>query len=145
MDVLGDIGYAASLAFAAIGSAIGAGTAGMSAIGAWKKCYAENRNAPFLLIAYVGAPFTQTLYGYILMGAILDAGPAITPFMKLAAGLFGGIAMGFSAWFQGKAGASASDALGETGKGFLNYIIVLGIVESVALFVMVFLMGVMSG
>ncbi|MBA7649646.1 hypothetical protein ES703_57443 [subsurface metagenome] len=49
--------------------------------------------------------------------------------------------MGFSAWLQGKAGACASDALAETGKGFGNYIMVLGLIETVALFVMVFLMG----
>ena len=33
-------------------------------------------------------------------------------------GLLGGLAMGMSAWMQGKAGAGASDALAETGKGF---------------------------
>jgi V/A-type H+-transporting ATPase subunit K len=43
-----------------------------------------------------------------------------------------------SAWYQGKAGASAADAMGETGKGFGNYIMVLGIIETVAIFVMVF-------
>ena len=42
--------------------------------------------------------------------------------------------------WQGKAGARASDALGETGKGFGNYIMVIGVVETVALFVMVFTM-----
>ena len=42
---------------------------------------------------------------------------------------------------QGKAGASASDALAETGKGFTNYIMVVGLIETVALFAMVFLMG----
>jgi len=52
----------------------------------------------------------------------------------------GGLAMGLSAWLQGKAGAMASDALTESQKGFGNYIMVLGIIETVALFVMVFLM-----
>ena len=56
-------------------------------------------------------------------------------------GVFGGIAMGFSAYFQGKAGATAADALAETGKGFANYLLVLGLIETVALFVMVFLLG----
>jgi len=45
-----------------------------------------------------------------------------------------------SAFMQGKAGAKAADALAETGKGFGNYIMVLGIIETVALFVMVFTM-----
>jgi V/A-type H+-transporting ATPase subunit K len=60
----------------------------------------------------------------------------------LGMGLFGGIAMGLSAWYQGIIGAAASDALAETGKGFGNYLMALGIIETVALFVMVFLNGI---
>jgi len=138
MDI-GLIGFAAALGLAAIGSAIGMGTAGMTAVGAWKKCFAQNKPAPFMLVVFVGAPLTQTIYGFILMNKLI--GSAATPVAKLAAGVFGGIAMGFSAMFQGKAGASASDALAETGKGFGNYIMVVGLIETVALFVMVFLMG----
>jgi V/A-type H+-transporting ATPase subunit K len=59
----------------------------------------------------------------------------------LAAGISGGLAMGASSWFQGKAGAAAADALGETGQGFGNYLLTIGIVETVALFVMVFVQG----
>ncbi len=135
----GLFGIGAAIALAAFGSALGAGAAGMSAIGAWKKCYAQNRPAPFTLITFVGAPLTQTIYGYILMNS-LKASTA-PDWLILGAGIFGGAAMGASAFMQGKAGAAASDALGETGKGFGNYIMVLGLVETVALFVMVFLMG----
>ena len=45
-----------------------------------------------------------------------------------------------SAFLQGKAGAKAADALAETGKGFGNYLMVIGVIETVALFVMVFSM-----
>lgn len=45
---------------------------------------------------------------------------------------------------QGKAAAGACDSLAETGKGATNYIIALGIIETVALFVMAFLMGQIS-
>ncbi|MCF7913897.1 MAG: V-type ATP synthase subunit K [Spirochaetaceae bacterium] len=138
----GLLGIGAALALAACGSAIGAGSAGMAAVGAWKKCFAQNKPAPFTLIAFVGAPLTQTIYGYILMNTLYQAAGDNSPWLILGAGLFGGLAMGFSAAFQGKAGAAASDALAETGKGFGNYIMVLGLVETVALFVMVFLMGV---
>ncbi|MCA1755695.1 MAG: V-type ATP synthase subunit K, partial [Spirochaeta sp.] len=129
--------------FAAMGSAIGAGSAGMAAVGAWKRCFAQNKPAPFMLVAFVGAPLTQTIYGLILMGALATAieGGADGGLI-FGAGVFGGMAMGMSAWFQGKAAAVASDALAETGKGFGNYIMVLGLVETVALFVMVFLLGV---
>ena len=39
-----------------------------------------------------------------------------------------------------RAGALAADALTESEKGFGNYVMVIGIIETVALFVMVFLM-----
>lgn len=139
---IGEIGVGAALAFAAVGSALGAGTAGMAAVGAWKKAFIQNKPAPFLLIAFVGAPLTQTIYGLILMNALMAASVAgADPGLILGAGIPGGLAMGFSAWYQGKAGAVASDALAETGKGFGNYLLVLGLVETVALFVMVFLLG----
>jgi V/A-type H+/Na+-transporting ATPase subunit K len=47
--------------------------------------------------------------------------------------------MGVSAWFQGKAGAAGADALAETGQGFGNYLMTLGVIETVALFVLVFI------
>jgi V/A-type H+-transporting ATPase subunit K len=141
MDI-GLIGFAAAISLAAIGSALGTGIAGMAAIGAWKKCFAQNKPAPFLAVAFAGAPLTQTIYGLILMNAILAS--SASPVARMAVGIFGGAAIGFSALLQGKAGASASDALGETGKGFVNYLMVVGIIETVALFVMVFLMGTMG-
>ena len=138
---MGLMGIAAAFALAAAGSAIGIGKAGMSAIGAWKKCYAQNKPAPFLLLTFVGAPLTQTIYGMILMNALKGAANA-DPGLILGAGLFGGIGIGMSAWFQGAAAAAAADAQVSTGKGFSNYLIVLGLIESVALFVMVFVMGI---
>ncbi len=137
--MLGDLSI--SLSIAAIGSAMGTGVAGMAAIGAWKKAYAENKAAPFIIIAFVGAPLTQTIYGMILRNAIQSANWGDKWFLyPIILGAFAGVAMAFSAFFQGKAGARAADALGETGEGFGNYIMVVGIVETVALFVMVFCM-----
>lgn len=135
-----DLGIAGALALAAVGSALGTGAAGMAAVGAWKKCYAQSKAAPFLLLAFVGAPLTQTIYGLILMNSIKAA--ATQGVYAWWIGVLGGIAMGMSAMMQGKAAAGACDALAETGKGFANYMIVLGIIETVALFVMAFLMGV---
>lgn len=145
MMALGKAGGLSAMAFAAIGSALGTGAAGMAAIGAWKKCYAQNKPAPFQLLVYVGAPLTQIFYGLILMltikGRATEAATAVDWPAMLMAGIIGGIAMGMSAWMQGKAGAAGSDALAETGEGFVNYIMALGIIETVALFVMVLLMA----
>jgi V/A-type H+-transporting ATPase subunit K len=137
------LGGAAALGFAAIGSALGTGTAGMAGIGAWKKCYAQNKPAPFILLVFIGAPLSQTIYGLLLLlsfnkMALLETAGVMYPAV-LGAGIIGGIAMGISAWYQGKVGAAGSDALGETGQGFGNYLTTLGIVETVALFVMIFI------
>ncbi len=135
----GYIGIMASLAFAAIGSALGSGKAAMATIGGWKKCLAQNKPAPFTLIAFVGMPLTQTIYGFILMRKLIDIKDS-DPWMLLAAGVFGGLAMGFSALYQGKAGAAGSDAFSETGQGFAKYLLVAGLIETVALFSMIFIM-----
>ena len=130
-----------SLAIAAIGSALGTGVAGMAAIGAWKRAFMQNKAAPFILVAFAGAPLTQTIYGMILRNAIQGANlPPESYLHQIVLGAFAGIAMAMSAYMQGKAAAKGADALAETGKGFGNYLMVVGIIETVALFVMVFTM-----
>ncbi|OGX30491.1 MAG: V-type ATP synthase subunit K [Omnitrophica WOR_2 bacterium RIFCSPLOWO2_12_FULL_46_30] len=133
-----DLGLIASLALSAVGSGLGAGVAGMAAVGAWKKAFAQNKAASFMLVAFVGAPLTQTIYGMIIMNKMVEF--ALKGTYLWSVGLFAGLAMGLSAYMQGKAGATAADAMGETGKGFGNYLVVLGIIETVALFVMAFTM-----
>ncbi len=148
MAAIGKAGAAAVLGLAGVGSAIGTGTAGMAAIGAWKKCYAQSKAAPFILITFIGAPLSQTIYGMILMlqingaiDAMVAGGETFIAWpMMLSAGIFGGLGMAASAAFQGKAGAAGADALSETGQGFGNYLMTIGIVETVALFVLVFLL-----
>jgi V/A-type H+-transporting ATPase subunit K len=142
VDVLGQIGIGACLGLAAVGSAAGAGVAGMAAIGAWKKCFVQNKPVPFILVAFAGAPLTQTIYGFILMNTLLQklTAGALTGFQVLGIGIFAGLAMGASALAQGNCSAAACDAYGETGQGFGNYMLVIGLCETVALFVMVFSM-----
>ena len=95
------------------------------------------------MIAFSGAPLTQTIYGFLLMNFIRSAN--VDPGMALGVGLFCGLAIGLSALFQGKAAAAASDALGATGKGTANYFIVIGIIETVALFTLVFGLLLLNG
>lgn len=137
---IGQIGAIAALGFSAFGSALGTGAAASAAIGAWKKAYAQNKVASFLLFTFLGAPLSQTIYGMILMFTMLDKAKAgYDPIALLGIGIFGGLAIGASSWMQGKAGAGACDAQGDTGKGFTNYLAALGVVETVAIFVMVFI------
>ncbi|HNY23041.1 MAG TPA: V-type ATP synthase subunit K [Treponemataceae bacterium] len=138
MNNFGMFGAAVVLGLAAIGSAIGLGIAGQATIGAWKRCYMNNKPAPFLLVAFAGAPLTQTIYGFLLMNTMRTSQK--DPWFLLGLGIAAGAAIGMSAVAQGKASASGSDALGETGKGFSQYITIVGLCETVALFVMVFCM-----
>lgn len=138
----GLLGAAICMGIAAIGSAIGIGIAGQGAIGAWKRCYVNNKPAPFILTVFAGAPLTQTIYGFLLMSSMAGkvASGAMDAATALGLGIASGLGMCFSAIAQGKAGAAGSDALGETGKGFAQYIMVVGLCETVALFAMVFSM-----
>ncbi|MDR1831540.1 MAG: hypothetical protein LBQ97_02255 [Fusobacteriaceae bacterium] len=137
--ILGQIGIGACLGLAAMGSAAGAGVAGQAAIGAWKKCFVQNRPAPFILVAFAGAPLTQTIYGFILMQTLAGAA-SLTAYQLLGLGIFSGLGIGASALVQGQCSAAASDAYAETGQGFGNYMLVVGLCETIALFVMVFSM-----
>jgi V/A-type H+-transporting ATPase subunit K len=161
MNALSNAGGYLAIGFAAIGSAYGAGVAGLAAISAWKKCYVQNRPAPFLLVALAGMPLSQTIYGMILMmvmrgkvqaaaeaaQAAVAAGETVAaeiqavfqlwPFY-LIMGIAAGIGCMFSSFWQGKTCAYACDAYGETGKGFANYIMVAGVIETVSIFVLVF-------
>ena len=111
---------------AAIGSVLGTGKAGVAAIGAWRKCYQQGKTAPFLLLAMVGAPLSQ-----------INTAPQNWP-VYIIIGLLCGLAQMFSAIFQGKCAACGSVAFAESDKGFANYLMVLGIIETCAIFALVF-------
>jgi V/A-type H+-transporting ATPase subunit K len=137
--LVGEIGIGACLGLSALGSALGARAGGMAAIGAWKKCFIQNKPVPFILVAFAGAPLTQTIYGFILMN-VLAATQRLNAFQLLGVGIFAGLAIGASAFAQGSCSASACDAYAETEQGFGNYMLINGLCETVALFVMVFAM-----
>ena len=132
----GMAGAVICLGLSAVGSIMGLSTAALAAIGAWKKCYLQNKQAPFLLMALVGVPTTQTLYGMIVMFGMLPK--AQIGFPLIVIGTVTGFAIGLSAFLQAKAGAAAIDSQAETGQGFTNYLIALGIIETIAIFTMMF-------
>lgn len=109
------IGMACALGLSALGSGLGAGAACSAAVGGWKKCYANGKPAPFILVAFGGVPLTQTIYGFLLMTFIKNAVATIDPLLGLGVGLFGGLAIGLSAFMQGRCAACACDAFAETG------------------------------
>lgn len=138
---LAKAGAFCAIGLAACGSAYGCGVAGAAAIGSWKKCYVQGKDAPFQLAILTGVPMSQTIYGLILMLMIVNKAVAATAYSWpsfLFMGIIGGAAIALSAAFQGRAAAGACDALVESGQGFVNYLIALGVIETIAIFVMVF-------
>jgi len=132
---------AVMLGLATVGSGIGMSIVGSAAVGAWKRCYKANKPAPMTILALCGMPVSQTFYGFILMQQMLSAATAgNNSGLLLGIGFAVGFTMLFTAVAQGQISAAACDAVGETGKGFANYLAAIGIAESIALFAMVFSM-----
>jgi len=143
---LGLLGASLVLGMAALGSGMGVGVCAQSAIGAWKKCYLTNKAAPMTLLVFLGFPLTNIFYAYIMMGTIKDAAIARPEYglFYLGCSLASGIAIAITAVIQGKAAACACDAVAETGKGFAQFVTVIGIIEPVALFAMVLTMTIVN-
>jgi len=146
LDV-GLIGAGLVFGLAAIGSGWGIGIAGPATVGAWKKCYLANKPAPMTMLAFTGNPLTQVFYGFLLMDPLRNAamrgnlaGNDNIALLVLAYGIAAGVALLLTAVVQGKIAACACEAMAEKNKGFAQYMIVMGIAETVALFAMVFTM-----
>ena len=81
------------------------------------------------------------------MGTGIAGAAAKTPGMwplYLAVGVFGGLAQMFSALFQGRAAAGGCNSFAETNQGFANDLMILGVVETCAIFALVFSIMVMA-
>jgi len=141
------IGAGLVFGLAALGSGIGIGFAGPATVGAWKKCYLANKPAPMTMLGFTGNPLTQVFYGFLLMNPLRDATMRVVAdgrtellWLVMFYGLAAGIVLLFTAVVQGKIAACACEAIAEKNQGFAQYMIVMGIAETVALFAMVFTM-----
>ena len=133
----GLMGAGLAMGISALGAAIAMGIAGSATVGAWKRCYKANRPVPMTLLTFVGFPLTEVFYGYILMSQMLAVATPNNVGLLLSMGIGAGVTIGVVAVAEGYVGAAAADALSDTGKGFANYIAVVGVCETVALFAMV--------
>jgi V/A-type H+/Na+-transporting ATPase subunit K len=146
---LGQMGVVLMLGLAAVGSAVGIGMAGQSAAGAWGKEGKAGKTLSFTYIILLGMPISQTLYAMIVMNKIGGLlAPENAEFALANAGLLFGIGLAtglgemLSAWMQGLIGAAGIRSLSESeGKGFAFLLIAMGIVETVGIFAMVFMLG----
>jgi V/A-type H+-transporting ATPase subunit K len=136
-NLIREIGIVASFGLSALGAVIGMLINGPATIGAWKKCYVQNRPAPFIMVVFAATCLSNVIYGFITMSALADS-VVLNDYRLLCLGIVSGLAIGITAITQAICSAAASDAYGETGQGFGNYIMVVGIAETISLFAMVF-------
>ena len=146
-EFFGQMGDVLALGLGAFGSAIGIGLAGQAAAGAWAKEAKAGQTLRFTYIILLGMPISQTLYAMIVMNKLhsLAATPGL---LAEHAGLFLGIGIAtglgemLSAWMQGMIGAAGVRALSEgQGKGLAFILVAMGVVETVGIFTMVFMLG----
>lgn len=144
----GQLGLGLTLGLGALGSSLGIGAAGCAAAGAWAKEAKAGKPLNFSYIILTGMPLSQTIYAFVLMliglkGGIIDNPEIVAKHggTLLGIAIGGGVAEFISAWVQGLIGAAACRAISEgEGKGLAFMIIAMGIVETVGLFGMVFML-----
>ena len=133
----GVIGITASFGLSAIGSGVGMAANGPAVIGAWKKCYVQKRPAPFILLVFGGTCLSNIIYGFITM-TVLAASTNLNDAWLLGLGVGSGLCIAIVAVTQAMCSAAAADAYAETGQGFGNNLMIVGIAETISLFAMVF-------
>ena len=138
LGLLAQIGIGGSFGLAALGSALSMGLGGPAVIGSYKKCYVQNKPASFLLVIFAGTSLTNVIYGFVVMGALFASTLSAEAICFL--GLGAGLCIGIIAITQSMCSAAAADAFAETGKGYANYMMVIGLAETVSLFAMIFTM-----
>lgn len=128
------------LGLGALGSALGCTIAGNAAAGAWAAEGKAGRPLSFTFIILSAAPISQTLYAMILMKAMHEKAVTVDNAMLLLGVAIGcGLGEFFSAYCQGQCGAAGIRTLNENGgRGFVFLLVILGIVETVGIFAMVF-------
>ena len=136
LELLRWIGIGGCFLLSATGAAIGMAANGPAVIGAWKKCYIQKKPAPFILLVFGATCLSNIIYGFILL--LLLPTSAADPYMLLTLGLGSGLAIGAVAITQAMCSAAAADAYAETGQGFANYLMIVGIAETISLFAVVF-------
>jgi len=135
--LLGWIGIGGCFGLSAFGAALAMAVSGPAVIGAWKKCYIQKKPAPFILLVFAGTCLSNVIYGFILL-MVLSGSTKLNDYQFLTLGLGAGLCIGAVAITQAMCSASAADALAETGQGFGNYLMVVGIAETISLFAVVF-------
>ena len=136
-SLLAEIGLVACFGLSSFGAVIGVTVNAPAVIGAWKKSSLNNRPAPFIMVIFAATCMTNIIYGYIAMDALASSVIMSDNYIFML-GCLTGICIGLNSYIQAMVCAHAADAFAETGRNFGNYIMVVGVAETFALFIMVF-------
>ena len=130
------IGPAMVLALACLGSAIGCGIAGMASHGVMARV--DENHGKF--IGMSALPSSQAIYGFVLMLLMKNAilANTLTAMNGIGIGLSIGLAIMFSAIYQGMCAATGIQASAKQPAVYGKCLAALGIVESFSLFAFVF-------
>ena len=130
------IGPVVVLALACLGSAIGCGIAGMASHGVMARV--DENHGKF--IGMSALPSSQAIYGFVLMLLMKNGIVAgtLTAWNGIGIGVFVGLAIMFSAIYQGMCAATGIQACAKQPAVYGKCLAALGIVESFSLFAFVF-------
>ena len=132
----GMVGPALALGLSAIGAAIGCGMAGVTSHGVMSRI--DEGHAKFLGLSAI--PASQMIYGFVLMLLLSQSvkGGGVSQLSALAIGGSSGAAIMVAAIYQGMTCVSAIQATAKKPSVFGKTFVAIGIVESFALFALVF-------
>ncbi len=134
MITLGWIGIYAPMALGAIGSIIGCARAGQAACGA----LLETESGHGRFIGVSAMPSSQTIYGIVVMLTLSRAVDAINAPGLFAIGVLAGLALMFSAIYQGNCCAASINVSKSKSEIFGLSIAPAAVVEGFAVFAFVF-------
>ena len=139
-QLFGMFGPGLVLLIAMIGVLIGIGFSGTAALGIMKHCKKENKPIPWIILAFVGAPITGAAYSNILMQHMLTSITLENENILFSYSIGVGLIMALSMAITGKLGAIACNEVSENANRFNLHIFKIGIVNSAAIFAMIFAM-----
>jgi V/A-type H+-transporting ATPase subunit K len=137
VSALRELGLVACFGLSSLGAVLGMSANGPAVIGSWKKSALNNKPVPFIMVVFAATCLSNIIYGYIAMDA-LDASITLSAHHIMYLGIIAGLCIGANAFVQAVVCAHAAEAYAETQRNFGNYIMVVGVAETFALFVMVF-------
>jgi V/A-type H+-transporting ATPase subunit K len=136
MPELNLVGSALSIGLSCIGSAIGCWISGAASHAAMGRT--DEGHGKFIALSV--APSTQMIYGFLLSRDIAAAvqGGGLSPYSALAFGLLAGLAICLSAIYQGKVAATGIQASLKQPAVFGKTFLIVGVIETTALFAFIF-------